>query len=404
MMRPAKQSKGATRGFFIPIGGAENRVKDPVILQRFVTLCGGPRAHIAVIPTASSRGDTGDRYESVFRNLGADRVSILPFKTRADCESERYLKELDRADGVFMTGGDQVRLAGILSGTSAAELLRTRNAEGMHIAGTSAGASAMSADMIAGGKSGSTPRAGMVDLAPGLGLLSRLIIDQHFSQRDRLGRLLTAVATTPFGVGIGLDEDTAAFIGPDDTLEVVGSGGVTIIDGSNRRNSTGESLRRDDAVGLTGIRLHILVAGNTYDLNTHTLLSGTPPPRNSTRDTNVLTRSVERLLKAAKLKNLQACIEGIAYRHNDGHHARVVAALAESDRIRNAHLRLTGATGIGKIRTACAFMLDACRRRFSALHAHTARLLEALRSGARGDGSFSRRLARLASRVRHFFM
>src|ERR1700676_2642018 len=109
MMRPAKRSKGATRGFFIPIGGAENRVKDPVILQRFVTLCGGPRAHIAVIPTASSRDDTGDRYESVFRNLGADRVSILPFKTRADCESERYLKELDRADGVFMTGGDQIR-------------------------------------------------------------------------------------------------------------------------------------------------------------------------------------------------------------------------------------------------------------------------------------------------------
>src|SRR6202048_2705959 len=141
MMRPAKPSTGATRGFIIPIGGAENRVQNPVILRRFVNLCGGSRAHIAVIPTASSRDDTGDRYETVFRDLGADRVSILPFKTPADCESERYLKELDRADGVFMTGGDQVRLAGILSGTSAAEKLRTRNAAGMHIAGTSAGAS-----------------------------------------------------------------------------------------------------------------------------------------------------------------------------------------------------------------------------------------------------------------------
>jgi cyanophycinase len=275
MMRPGRQLNGATRGFIIPIGGAENRVQNPVILRRFVKLCGGSRAHIAVIPTASSLDDTGDLYESVFRDLGADRVSILPFKTRADCDSETYLKVLDRADGVFMTGGDQVRLAEMLSDTSAADKLRRRNAHGMHVAGTSAGASAMSAAMIAGGKSGATPRAGMVDLAPGLGFISRFVIDQHFNQRDRLGRLLTAVASIPFGAGIGLDEDTAAFIGPDDTLEVVGSGSVTIIDGSNLRHSASHSIRHDDPVGLSGVRLHILVEGNMYDLGSHTLSSGT---------------------------------------------------------------------------------------------------------------------------------
>jgi cyanophycinase len=404
MMRPARPSKGATRGFIIPIGGAENRVQNPVILRRFVKLCGGSRAHIAVIPTASSRDDTGDRYVSVFRDLGADRVSILRFKTRADCESKRDLKVLDHADGVFMTGGDQVRLAGILSGTSAGEKLRTRNAEGMHIAGTSAGASAMSAAMIARGKSGATPRAGMVDLAPGLGLISRLVIDQHFSQRNRFGRLLTAVAATPFAVGIGLDEDTAAFIGPDDTLEVVGSGGATIIDGSNPRNSTGSSVRHDDPVGLTGIRLHVLVAGNTYDLKTHTLLSGAPPPGSSNGNTTALTRPVERLLKVAKLKNLQACIAGIAHRHTHRLHERVVTTLARCDRIRHTHVLLTGAAGLGKTRTACAFVLRACQQQFSALQARSARLSGELRIGARGDGSFSRRLARLASRVRHFFM
>jgi cyanophycinase len=275
MMRPGRSLKVATRGFIIPIGGAENRVQNPVILRRFVKLCGGPRAHIAVIPTASSLDDTGDLYESVFRDLGADRVSILPFKTRADCESERYLRVLDCADGVFMTGGDQVRLAEMLSDTSAADKLRHRNAHGMPVAGTSAGASAMSTAMIAGGKSGSTPRAGMVDLAPGLGFISRFVIDQHFSQRDRLGRLLTAVASIPFGAGIGLDEDTAAFIGPDDMLEVVGSGSVTIVDGANLRNCTADSVRHDDPVGLTGIRLHILVEGHRYDLGTHTLSAGT---------------------------------------------------------------------------------------------------------------------------------
>jgi cyanophycinase len=270
MMRPGR--KNATRGFIVPIGGAENRVQDPVILRRFVKVCGGPRAHIAVIPTASSLDDIGDRYESVFSGLGAGRISILPFKSRADCESPKYLEVLDRVDGVFMTGGDQVRLAEMLIDTSAAQRLCGRNMHGMHIAGTSAGASAMSSAMIASGTSGATPRAGMVDLAMGLGLVSRFVIDQHFSQRDRLGRLLTAVASIPFGAGIGLDEDTAAFIGPDDTLEVVGSGSVTIIDGSNLRNSPADLTRHGEPVGLTGVRLHILTEGNLYNLGSHTLL------------------------------------------------------------------------------------------------------------------------------------
>src|SRR5260370_19009779 len=173
MMRPGSPTKSATRGFIIPIGGAENRVQNPVILRRFVQLCGGSRADIAVIPTASSLDDTGDLYESVFRDLGADRVSILPFKTRADCESERYLKVLDRADGVFMTGGDQVRLAEMLSGTSAAAKLRRRNAHGMPVAGTSPGASAMSVAMIAGGQSRGPPPAPVARSAPGLGLHNR---------------------------------------------------------------------------------------------------------------------------------------------------------------------------------------------------------------------------------------
>ncbi|WOD15453.1 cyanophycinase [Paraburkholderia kirstenboschensis] len=270
MMRPGR--KNATRGFIVPIGGAENRVQNPVILRRFVKVCGGARAHIAVIPTASSLDDIGDRYESVFSGLGAGRITILPFKSRADCESPKYLEVLDRVDGVFMTGGDQVRLAEMLIDTSAAQRLCGRNMHGMHIAGTSAGASAMSSAMIASGTSGATPRAGMVDLAMGLGLVSRFVIDQHFSQRDRLGRLLTAVASIPFGAGIGLDEDTAAFIGPDDTLEVVGSGSVTIIDGSNLRNSPADLTRHGEPVGLTGVRLHILTEGNLYNLGNHTLL------------------------------------------------------------------------------------------------------------------------------------
>jgi cyanophycinase len=270
---PAGRPHRPTRGFVIPIGGAENRVQNPVILRQFVKLCGGPRAHIAVIPTASCLDDTGHMYESVFGQIGAGRISILPFKSRSDCESKHYLDVLNRVDGVFMTGGDQVRLTELLNDTSAARSIRERNAHGVHIAGTSAGASAMSSLMIAGGRSGATPRAGMVELAPGLGLIDRFVIDQHFSQRDRLGRLLTAVASIPFGAGIGLDEDTAAFIGPDATLEVVGSGSVTIVDGANLRNASSDCVGHGQAVGLTGVQLHIIVDGNKYDLAHHTLLS-----------------------------------------------------------------------------------------------------------------------------------
>ena len=143
---------------------------------------------------------------------------MLPFESRAQCEDAEELRVLDRANGVFFTGGNQLRLSTILGGTSCARQLRAMNASGAAMAGTSAGAAFLSEHMIAFGDEGPTPRAGMVTLAPGLGLTNRVIVDQHFRQRDRLGRLLAALALNPFAVGIGLDEDTAAFIGSDEVL------------------------------------------------------------------------------------------------------------------------------------------------------------------------------------------
>lgn len=270
LMRTAKAANHPNRGYIIPIGGAEDRTENPVILRRFVELCGGSNARIAIIPTASSLTDTGDLYKSVFSSLGVDpcRISILAFATRDDCRKRRYLKVLDRADGVFITGGDQVRLVEMLSATQVAAKMLSRNANGMHIAGTSAGASAMSAQMIASGKTGITPRVGIVELAAGLGLVDKVVIDQHFSQRVRLGRLLMAVAALKTQAGIGLDENTAAIIAPNDTLEVVGSGTVTIIAPSNLR--IGGAASADDVVNVTGIHMHILVAGDMYDLRSIT--------------------------------------------------------------------------------------------------------------------------------------
>ena len=267
-MCPSRVTDGGERGWIIPIGGAEDKESRRRILKRFVQLCGGRSARIVIIPTASRLADTGARYEDLFHRLEAGHAVSIDFQTREDGEREDYLRQIEQATGVFFTGGNQLRISTIVGGTSAAKLIRTRNAEGMHVAGTSAGASILSEHMIAFGKEGSSPRAGSVRLAPGLGLTNRFVIDQHFRQRDRLGRLTAALAFNPFAIGIGLDEDTAAFIGPDNTMEVEGSGGITVVDASGLAFSSMAEVRPTDAICLIGLTVHVLTAGATFNLHT----------------------------------------------------------------------------------------------------------------------------------------
>ncbi len=266
---PSKVPDGQRRGWIIPIGGAENKENDRRILERFVSVSGGEDADIVVIPTASRMHETGSRYEQVFRDIGAKRVTVMDFDTRRDCHETGRLERLDQASAIFFTGGNQLRLTTLLGGTPVAKLIRARNAHGVTVGGTSAGASILSEHMIAAGDEGSSLIAGTVRLAPGLGLTNRIIIDQHFRQRDRLGRLLAALAYNPFAVGVGLDEDTAAFISPDEILEVEGSGGVTIVDGSDVSHSSIDKVGDGQPVCMLGLRLHVLVAGATFNLNTH---------------------------------------------------------------------------------------------------------------------------------------
>jgi len=265
-MCPANDISGAQRGYIIPIGGAEEKLNNPEILDRFIEVCGGKEARIGTIPTASELEDTGRNYERLFRTIGVKHAKVLPFITREDCQTGNDVDYIEKCDGVFMTGGNQLRLSTTLGGTRVAQLIRRRNAEGMHVAGTSAGAAFMPEHMIAGGIEGSTPSPDMVTMAPGLGLTNAFIIDQHFRQRDRLGRLLTALAYNPFAVGIGLDEDTAAFIQSGDHLEVVGSGGITIIDPTNLSYSSMDRAGRGEPVSLIDVKLHILVSGGRFDI------------------------------------------------------------------------------------------------------------------------------------------
>ena len=271
---PSKPVNGEQRGWIIPIGGAEDKETNPRILARFVELSGGADADIVVIPTASRLKDSGTRYETLFQGMGAARVEVLDFDTRRDCQEEGRLTRLAEASGNFFTGGNQLRLSTILGGTQVARCIRSRNAQGVTVAGTSAGAGFLSEHMIAFGTEGSSPRASSVRLAPGLGLTNRFVIDQHFRQRDRLGRLTAALGYNPFAIGIGLDEDTAAFISPDDTLEVEGSGAVTVVDAHDLQFSSMAQAGEDDPVCLLGLGVHILIAGATFNLHTRRASAG----------------------------------------------------------------------------------------------------------------------------------
>jgi cyanophycinase len=280
-MSPARVFPGEERGWIVPVGGAEEKIQDPRILARFVELAaegqGSAGARIAIIPTASELPDTGPRYEAIFRDLGAKSAVALPYFDRADTERPDLLEVLEQATGVFFTGGNQLRIATTLGGTPVAKLVRRLNAGGAIVGGTSAGAAILPEHMIAHGGVGATPIAGMVQLSPGLGMTNRVVVDQHFRQRDRLGRLLAALAYNPFAVGLGLDEDTGAFIAPDNILHVIGSGAVTVVDVAKLEHSSIADADEGTPICMTGIKLHILPNGASFDLHLRTA----HPPRAS---------------------------------------------------------------------------------------------------------------------------
>lgn len=266
-MSPAKVE--GKRGFIVPIGGAEDKEGSANVLRKFLQVS-GERARIVIIPTASSLEDTGRRYEKLFKKLGADEAKSLPFATRDDANKAEWLEYIDKATGIFVTGGNQLRLSTILGGTPVARAIRRANARGVTVGGTSAGAAILSEHMIAHGAEGHTPHAGQVALVPGFGLTNRIMIDQHFRQRDRLGRLLTALAYNPFAVGVGLDEDTAAFIDHARKLTVVGTGAITIIDAAELTHSSIAETKEGRPVSMTNVRLHVLIEGGSFDLETRT--------------------------------------------------------------------------------------------------------------------------------------
>ncbi|MDB5961062.1 MAG: cyanophycinase [Massilia sp.] len=260
-----RERKDQGRGHLVIIGGSEDRVEDKEILARFVELSGGADAKIIVITAASKiPADMWAIYDAAFGALGVRDRSAMHLTARAEANDPDNARRILDATGIFMTGGDQKRLLAIIGGSATAgamhdALLR----HGACIGGTSAGASAMSAHMLAEGRAELNPEKGAATLGAGLGLVRRAVIDQHFSERHRLARLLSIVAQNPYLHGLGIDEDTALVITLGDGIEVIGNGSVTLVDGRHLISNVTDAARRD-SLELIDVRLHMLPAGKRY--------------------------------------------------------------------------------------------------------------------------------------------
>jgi cyanophycinase len=263
---------GDIQGQLIIIGGAEDKEGDCTILREFVRRSGSLQARIVVMTVATGLpGEVGETYLNVFERLGVEDVRVVDTARRENASDPKALEAIDKATGVFFTGGNQARITELLKDTELDAKLHQRFAEGLVIAGTSAGAAMMPDVMIVEGEGETNPRMEVVTMDRGMGFLPGVVIDQHFAQRGRLGRLLSAVAQQPVVVGFGIDENTAIAVQGNE-LEVIGEHSVTVVDVSEITHSNLGELLRDEPLALCNAKLHILPHGYRFDLKTRSCL------------------------------------------------------------------------------------------------------------------------------------
>jgi cyanophycinase len=251
----------------LAIGGAEDKVHGREILHQFFERSGGRQAHIGIIPCASRDPVAiADRYRNIFQDMGATAIEVMDIRDRSQGEDPSWKTVVESCTGVFITGGDQVRLCGLLADTPLVDLLRQRAQLGeMTLAGTSAGAAVMGHHMIAGGGSGESPNRSLVDMAIGLGFVPDIVVDQHFHNRNRMARLMSAVAMQPDRLGLGIDEDTCALFERDGSFRVIGKGVVTIVDPGGVTHTNEPDISASDPISIHGLQVHLLSHGDRFD-------------------------------------------------------------------------------------------------------------------------------------------
>ena len=262
---PAKLAPDRQRGLIIAGGAIAADERGRRLLGQLLALL-GPQPRVIVIGTTETEDGDND-LESALFGAGAGEVHRRLLQVRADSEQPALLDIIERAQLALLLADQPLRLSTLIGGTALARALRRRNADGLAVAGCGAGAAVLCEHMLAHGAEGATPRSGGANLAPGLGLTNRVVIDQGGAACDRLGRLLAALALNPFALGLGLDIATAAVIGPDNVLEVFGSGGITLIDPAEMADSNITEVTPGAPIRITNLRLHALTGGARYDLD-----------------------------------------------------------------------------------------------------------------------------------------
>ncbi|HEX8635532.1 MAG TPA: cyanophycinase [Pyrinomonadaceae bacterium] len=255
------------KGLLFVIGGGEDKEGDCTILAEFVRLAGGSRARLVVMTVATDEPEeVGREYRKVFRRLGAKSVRVVDVSARSDASDRKRLAALEQATGIFFTGGDQLHVTSLIGGSEMDLLLHQLYERGVIIGGTSAGAAMMSNSMFVRGSGEENPRLENLQLGPGVEFVLGGMIDTHFSQRGRHGRLISAVAQYPHDLGIGIDENTALVV-RDDIFEVIGEGAVTVIDAGALTYTNVPDLKPDEGLALYNIKLHVLPAGHRFSLS-----------------------------------------------------------------------------------------------------------------------------------------
>jgi len=261
------------KGNLIIIGGAEDKYGECRILKQVAEVIGGNEARLTILTTATQHPDAvGSEYRSVFNRLGTRHIDVLNVNSRDDANTDVNAEIVRNSTGIFFTGGDQLRITSILGGTKVYSTMKDAYARGVTIIGTSAGASGMSSTMIVDGNSNDPARKCTLKMAPGLGLLEEVIIDQHFDQRGRVGRLLCGVAENPDILGIGIDEDTAVKVSSNARFVVIGTNAVTVIDGRTIKSSNVSELKPDEIMAIINVTLHVLPEGYGFDMKNREVL------------------------------------------------------------------------------------------------------------------------------------
>lgn len=254
------------KGKLIIIGGAERGDEEQVVLKKVAEELNGGRRLLIITAASYQPEGTGEEYTRIFHDLGVKDVGVVDIRKREDAEHPDHVDMCEQADGIFFTGGDQLRITSQMGDSPMFRCMRERYAGGAMIVGTSAGAAAMPYTMIVGGPGDESNRISTLSMAPGLGLLDDVVIDSHFAERGRMGRLIGAVMQNPRNLGIGIDESTAIVVDRGRSFEVVGSGAVYVVDGSNITYSGLSEEHAEGIVPVHDVRLHVLGEGGCFDL------------------------------------------------------------------------------------------------------------------------------------------